>query len=131
MWSGLFFNTTSTLSEGDKKLDQSNNASEECAKGNSSNGEIKEQEDLKKCGTIKDEAKDDTAKKRKKRHRYKPAQQVQPHGTCINAPDGYINGDSITLNGRTNDDYVLSVLRIMTKEEWRKYYLYIFNFKYY
>jgi La-related protein 7 len=63
-----------------------------------------------------------TAKKRKKRQKNKNIQlNMHPNqGTYINAPDGSIMNSLIPLNGGNSDDYVLSVLRIMTKEEWRK-----------
>ena len=38
----------------------------------------------------------------------------------MNVPDGYMNNDLMPLNGGSSEDYVFSVLRIMTKEEWRK-----------
>ena len=71
----------------------------------------------KECDT-----ENETIKKRKKRHKNKKINiNMQPsQGTCMTAPDGYMNNDLMPLNGGGSDDYVFSVLRVMTKEEWRK-----------
>jgi len=62
-----------------------------------------------------------TSKKRRKRNKNKNIPINLPHhqSTYINAPEGSINPFP-PMDVGSSDDYVLSVLRIMTKEEWRK-----------
>merc|ERR1712173_126612 len=60
-------------------------------------------------------------KKRKRRNKNKivPMTMQNSQNAFINIPDGCTN-NLVPLNGVNNDEYVFSLLRIMTKEEWRK-----------
>ena len=62
-----------------------------------------------------------TSKKRRKRNKNKNIPINLPHhqSTYINTPEGGINPFP-PMDVGSSDDYVFSVLRIMTKEEWRK-----------
>ena len=72
--------------------------------------------------TEKDENVETLAKKKRKRrnkNKVVPMTMQNSQNAFINIPDGCTN-NLVPLNGVNNDEYVFSLLRIMTKEEWRK-----------
>ena len=76
----------------------------------------------KTISTEKDETVETLAKKKRKRrnkNKVVPMTMQNSQNAFINIPDGCTN-NLVPLNGVNNDEYVFSLLRIMTKEEWRK-----------
>lgn len=88
------------------------------------NNGVKKDDDMELDKTKKDDDVqiDENVKKRKKRHKNKKVRPYMqaPQGNSLSAPDGYMNNELMPPNGGSSDDYVLSVLRIMKKEEWRR-----------
>ena len=99
-------NTTSVTSETDVKVSHSDTASPE-----------EKTDPTGKDGNVETLAK----KKRKRRNKNKvvPMTMQNSQNAFISIPDGCTN-NLVPLNGVNNDEYVFSLLRIMTKEEWRK-----------
>ena len=62
-----------------------------------------------------------TSKKRRKRNKNRnmPINLLPHQASYVPGPDGNIN-NFVPMDVGNSDDYVFSVLRIMTKEEWRK-----------
>ena len=99
-------NTTSVTSETDVKMSHSDTAIPE-----------DKTDPTEKDGNVETLAK----KKRKRRNKNKvvPMTMQNSQNAFISIPDGCTN-NLVPLNGVNNDEYVFSLLRIMTKEEWRK-----------
>ena len=85
--------------------------------------EVSDNVDSKVKSTEKDGTKESlTTKKKKRRHKNKYNQMNMPvaQGAFMQPPDGTNINNMIPLDGGSSDNYVFSILRIMTKEEWRK-----------
>ena len=109
--------------EGDKELKneiRSDDKKDESNGKSSNNGKLDE-----KCsdsdGGGEENKEIQTSKKRRKRNKNRNAQVNLPpqQSTYMTGPDGNIN-HFVPMDVGSHDDYVLSVLRIMKKEEWRK-----------